>query len=236
MATKPELKHLIPIVDPTKPLPLDEHFDPNKPLELEIGCGNGRFLATRAERNPDVQYIGIERMLGRVRKLERKATVRHMDNIRILRLEAFYSLYYLFPAHRLRTVYVFFPDPWPKRHHHSHRLFSPIFLDALWERLEIGGAIQIATDHLPYFEEIKERFAADPRYQPIPAMERDAEEQTDFEMLFRGQGLPIGQCAYQTLPAPEKILEPLRIPPEMEPRPEAHPVSLPEGYEQMDEE
>ena len=71
-----ELKHLIPVTDPTVPLPLDDHFDPAKPLELEIGCGNGRFLATRAARNPDVQYIGIERLLGRVRKLERKAQTR----------------------------------------------------------------------------------------------------------------------------------------------------------------
>ncbi|MBO7654347.1 MAG: tRNA (guanosine(46)-N7)-methyltransferase TrmB [Kiritimatiellae bacterium] len=218
-----ELNHLIRVTDPTVPLPLDAHFDPAKPLELEIGCGNGRFLATRAARNPDVQYIGIERLLGRVRKLERKAQTRHLDNLRILRLEALYTLYYLFPTHRLRTVYVFFPDPWPKRHHHIHRLFSPLFLDALWDKLEVGGTIQIATDHPAYFEEIQARFAADARFAPYPAMERDAEEQTDFEMLFRSQGLPIGQCAYQTLPGFDRPLPPMTIPPEMEPDPAKHP-------------
>ena len=235
-ASKIELKHLIPVTDPTIPLPLKDHFDLDKPIEIEVGCGNGRFLAARASRNPDVQYIGIERLLGRVRKLESKAEKRKLDNLRILRLEAFYTFYYLLPRHGIRTVYVFFPDPWPKRHHHSHRLFSPLFLDALWTRLEIGGTIQIATDHLPYFEEIKERFAADPRFAPFPAMTRDEEEQTTFEQLFRGQGLPIGQCAFQTLPAEEKPLEPLTVPPEMEPRPEAHPDSLPGGMELPGEE
>ena len=125
--------------------------------------------------------------------------------------------------HRLRTVYVFFPDPWPKRHHHIHRLFSPLFLDALWDKLEVGGTIQIATDHPAYFEEIQARFAADARFAPYPAMERDAEEQTDFEMLFRSQGLPIGQCAYQTLPGFDRPLPPMTIPPEMEPDPAKHP-------------
>lgn len=223
MPAKTEPARLIPVADPTVPLPLDDFFDPAKPLELEIGAGNGRFLAARAARRPDVQYLAVERMLGRVRRLDRKAGRLGLDNLRILRLEAFYTFYYLLPPHRLRTVYVFFPDPWPKRRHHSHRLFSPLFLDALWARLETGGEIQIATDHIPYFEEIRTRFAADPRFEPAPAMERDEDEQTDFERLFRRQGLPIGACAYRALAAPEKPLPPLTIPPEMEPRPEAHP-------------
>jgi hypothetical protein len=50
-------------------------------------------------------------------------------------------------------------------------------------------------------------------------MERTDDEQTDFEILFRGQGLPIGQCAFQSLPvAEEKPLAPLTLPPEMLPR------------------
>ena len=213
-----EITHLIQIDDPAKPVLWDNFFKPGQPLELEIGCGNGRFLATRALRNPEVGYLGIERLLGRVRKLDRKASRLGLDNLRILRLEALYSLHYLIPYHRLRTVYVFFPDPWPKRHHHLHRLFSPLFLNALWAKLEIGGTIQIATDHLQYFEEIKARFAEDPRFSPFPAMTRDAEEQTDFEQRFLSQGLPIGQCAYQSLPGEDHPLAPMAIPPEMEPR------------------
>jgi len=121
------------------------------------------------------------------------------------------------PAHRVRSVYVFFPDPWPKRHHHNRRLFSPLFLDALWARLEIGGTVQIATDHLDYFDEIRTRFAADPRFREIPAMERAPHEQTEFEHIFRSQCLPIGQCGFQSLPAPERPLPPLTLTPEMEP-------------------
>ena len=214
----PPPSRVIPVADPTVPLPLDTLFDPARPLEIEIGCGKGRFLAARAARNPETQYLGIERMLGRVRKLDKKACRLHLENLRVLRLEAFYTFYYLLPPHRLRTVYVFFPDPWPKRRHHDRRLFSPLFLDALWARLEIGGAVQVATDHPEYFAEIRARLSGDARYREIPAMERAEDEQTEFEHIFRRQGMPIGQCAFQTLPAPEKTLVPLEIDPEDEPR------------------
>jgi len=217
-AAPPPPSCVIPVTDPTVPLPIDSLFDPARPLEVEIGCGKGRFLASRAAREPDTQFLGIERMLSRVRKLQKKADRLHLSNIRILRLEAFYTFYYLLPPHRIRTVYVFFPDPWPKRHHNNRRLFAPLFLDALWARLEVGGTLQVATDHLDYFGEIRKALTADPRFTEIPAMERTADEQTDFERLFRGQGLPIGQCAFQTLPAEERPLPPLEIDPEMEPK------------------
>ncbi len=214
----PPSSRVIPVTDPTMPLPLDILFDPDRPLEIEIGCGKGRFLAARALKFPETQYLGIERMLSRVRRLDKKACRLKLDNLRVLRLEAFYTFYYLLPPHRVRTVYVFFPDPWPKRRHHSRRLFSPLFLDALWNRLEIGGTVQVATDHLNYFTEIRACLSADPRFKEVPAMERTEEEQTEFEHIFRQQNLPIGQCAFQTLPAEEKALPPLAIDPEMEPR------------------
>ncbi|MEI7898606.1 MAG: tRNA (guanosine(46)-N7)-methyltransferase TrmB [bacterium] len=216
--TRPEYKHVIPVTDPTVPLPLDTLFDPARPLEIEIGCGKGRFLSARAGKHPETQYLGIERLKDRVRKLDKKAARLHLDNLRILRLEAFYTFYYLLPPHRARTVYVFFPDPWPKRRHETRRLFSPLFRDLLWARLEIGGVIQVATDHPDYFAEIRAGFMADPRFREIPAMERALEEQTEFEHIFRSQGLAIGQCAYQTLPAEEQTFAPLEIDPEMEPR------------------
>ncbi len=216
---------VIPVANLTEPLPIDTLFDPARPLEIEIGCGKGRFLAARAAQNPETQYLGIERMLSRVAKLDKKAGRLQLDNLRILRLEAFYTFYYLLPAHRVRTVYVFFPDPWPKRHHHNRRLFSPLFLDALWARLEIGGTVQVATDHLDYFAEIRTRLAADPRFREIPALERAPHEQTEFEHIFRSQGLPIGQCGFQSLPAPEPPLPPLAITPDMEPRGERAPRS-----------
>jgi len=213
-----DLAHVIHVTDPTVPLPLDTLFDPACPLEIEIGCGKGRFLSARASKHPETQYLGIERLLPRVRKLDKKASRLGLENLRVLRLEAFYTFYYLLPPHRVRTVYVFFPDPWPKRRHQSRRLFGPLFLDALWKRLEVGGTVEVATDHPGYFADIRACLSADPRYREVQAMERSEDEQTEFEHIFRSQGLPINQCAFRTVPADEPALLPLEVDPDMEPR------------------
>ena len=119
---------------------------------------------------------------------------------------------------RSRTVYVFFPDPWPKKKHHSHRLFGPLFRTALWKRLEVGGKLEFATDHKEYFDEVCEGFSTDARYERVEPMPRPKEVWTEFETMFREQGLPIYSAAWKSLPGDDAPLAPLTIPPEAEPR------------------
>ena len=180
-------------------LPIDTLFDPGRPLEVDCGCGKGRFLLARATAYPDVQFLGIDRMLVRIRKLDRKILRAGLGNVKLLRMEAFYSLQQLLPPHRVRTVYIFFPDPWPKRRHHRRRLFSPEFLDVLWSRLATGGTVQVATDHLDYFAAIRKCIGADARFREVPHLVRNEAEQTDFERIFRGQGLSVGEGAFEAL-------------------------------------
>jgi len=116
-------------------------------------------------------------------------------------------------------VYVFFPDPWPKRKHHSHRLFGPLFLKALWKRLEPGGRIEFATDHEDYFRFVTDVcFASAATFRRVPPMERGPEAWTEFETRFRGQGLPIFSAAWEALAGEDVDLEPLKVAPEDEPR------------------
>ena len=209
---------VIPVVDITKPLACPAIYDLSRPLEVEVGCGKGRFLTGRAAANPDCEFLGIERMLGRVRTFDNKTRRLGIANAHVVRLEALYTFWYLLPAHHARTVYVFFPDPWPKRKHHSHRLFGPLFLSALWKRLEVGGRLEFATDHEEYFHVVEDCFAADARFARVAPRARGPEEWTEFETMFRNQGLPIHAAAWQSLPADDAPLAPLTIPPEDEPR------------------
>ena len=209
---------VIPVVDITKPLACPAIYDLSRPLEVEVGCGKGRFLTGRAAANLDCEFLGIERMLGRVRTFDNKARRLGLANAHVVRLEALYTFWYLLPAHHARTVYVFFPDPWPKRKHHSHRLFGPLFLSALWKRLEVGGRLEFATDHEEYFHVVEDCFAADARFARVAPRARGPEEWTEFETMFRNQGLPIHAAAWQSLPADDAPLAPLTIPPEDEPR------------------
>ena len=206
--------HIIRVTDPCKPL----EFDPSRPLEIEVGCGKGRFLTERAKQHPECDFLGIERMLERVRLFDGKCRRAGIANAKVLRLEALYTFHYLLPAHQARTVYVFFPDPWPKKKHHSHRLFGPLFRTALWKRLAVGGKLEFATDHKEYFEEVCAGFAEDPRYTRVDPMPRPSEVWTEFETMFREQGLPIYSAAWQSLPDDDAPLQPLTITPDQEPR------------------
>ena len=222
--TKNPVDHILRVTDITKPF----DFDLSRPLEIEVGCGKGKFLTARAKQTPDCDFLGIERMFERVRLFDGKCRRGKIDNAKVLRLEALYTFHYLLPAHHARTVYVFFPDPWPKKKHHSHRLFGPLFLNALWKRLEIGGKLEFATDHKEYFETVCQCFEDDalrgggdvpsPRFERVEPMARPKEVWTEFETMFREQGLPIYSAAWKSLPADDAPLAPLTIPPEAEPR------------------
>lgn len=208
---------IIAVTDPCRPLPVK--FDPARPLEVEVGCGKGRFLTGRAAAHPEMDFLGIERMLGRVHSFDEKCRRLKLSNAHVLRLEALYTFWYMLPAHGVRAVYVFFPDPWPKRKHHSHRLFGPMFLKALWKRLEEGGRIEFATDHEEYFRFVTEEcFPGSPLFGRVEPMERGPEEWTEFETRFRERGLPIFSAAWESLAAADYELEPMKVAPEDEPR------------------
>jgi len=182
------------------PLPLERWFPAGetgpRPLEVDIGCGKGRFLLARAAAHPGVDFLGVDRMLGRLHKVDRKAVRRELKNIRWLRLDAYYAVTYMIPANSVTTYYIFFPDPWPKKRHREHRLFNPAFLDSLFRTLTVGGRVHFVTDHLPYFDDVVAVIHADQRFAEIPPFEPPDEERTDFELLFLGK-TPIGRYSFE---------------------------------------
>ncbi|MBO7207883.1 MAG: hypothetical protein J6W10_09770, partial [Kiritimatiellae bacterium] len=84
--------------------------------------------------------------------------------------------------------------------------------------LEVGGKLEFATDHKEYFETVCECFSLDKRFERVEPMPRPKEVWTEVETIFRSQGLPVYSAAWKSLDIPEYDLEPLKIPPEAEPR------------------
>lgn len=166
------------------PIPLERYFGNERPVEIDLGCGKGRFLLARARRHPDTNFLGIDRMLRRIRKVDNKAGRAGRANIRLLRIEGYYAVTYLIPAGRVAAYYILFPDPWPKKRHHDHRLFNPAFIEALHRTLVPGGRLHVATDHLPYFEEMCATLLASGRFDRAEAFVPEEEEQTDFERYY----------------------------------------------------
>lgn len=164
------------------------------PLELDLGCGKGRFLLARAFKHPDRDFFGVDRMLRRIRKIDNRLRRGALPNIRLLRAEAFYTVSFLLPPASVDVLWILFPDPWPKAKHESHRLFNPRFLDATARVLRPGGRLEFATDHAPYFDAVRDILLADARFAPVPAYVPPEDEQTDFEKFFI-QSKPIGRIA-----------------------------------------
>ncbi len=176
------------------PLALENYFGRAAPLEVDVGCGKGRFLLARAAAHPETAFLGLDRMLRRIRKVDNKARRLGLANIRLLRMEAFYAVSCLLPAASVSVYYLFFPDPWPKKRHHDHRLFNPRFIEALHRTLVPGGVLHFATDHLPYFEEVRAILAGDARFEEVPPYEPPEEERTDFEQYYVRHAR-IGRCS-----------------------------------------
>ena len=132
----------------TQQLDLEKIFGRRAPLHVDLGCGEGSFLCTLAERLPDKNFLGIERLLGRIRSSARKAA--SLGNVLLLQMESSYAVHYLLPVGSVETFYLLFPDPWPKRRHHRRRIVTPDFLNSVYITLQMNGVIYTATDHLDY--------------------------------------------------------------------------------------
>src|SRR5437899_443181 len=96
-----------------QPLDPAELFTASKRLEVELGTGDGSFLVQWAGLHPERNFLGVERLLGRLRKTNRKAGRLHLDNVRLMRIEAGYFLEYMLPSDAVSALHVYFPDPWP---------------------------------------------------------------------------------------------------------------------------
>jgi tRNA (guanine-N7-)-methyltransferase len=169
-------------------LKIDEIFARLAPLEVDLGCGDGSFLASLAAMHPAHNFLGVERLAGRVRSACHKA--RSLPNVRVLRIETAYAVRYLLPPASVSVFHFLFPDPWPKRRHHERRVFKSDFLDALINALTPGGLLHVATDQQDYFDEMANLILARDELQIVPEQTGELPA-TTFEKRFRSSGQPI---------------------------------------------
>ena len=168
-------------------------------LEVELGAGDGSFLARYAQRHPERNFFGVERLLGRLRKIDRKGRRVGLENLRVTRIEAAYFLEYLLPAGSVSALHVYFPDPWPKRKHRRHRLINERFTELARTVLTENGIVYLRTDDVDYFTQMTESFASNHNFAPAGTPDELSEVVTDFEKTFNARGISTNRAAYQKL-------------------------------------
>ena len=121
-------------------------FKKSSPIVLELGCGHGHFLTEYAQNHPASICLGIDLSSKRILKAKAKAKKRQLNNLFFFKAKADEFVAALPQQSCLQTVFVLFPDPWPKKRHHKRRLIQTTLLDALSERLLSKGQLYFRSD------------------------------------------------------------------------------------------
>src|SRR5581483_6942276 len=163
---------------------------------VELGSGDGSFLVNYARLHPERNFLGVERLLGRLRKLDRKALRAGLTNLRGLRIESAYFLEYLLPRHSAAALHIYFPDPWPKRKHRKNRLVNAPFTEITRQALAPDGVVYMRTDDVDYFAQMVSVFAANSSFRPAETPAELSAVVTDFERNFHARGVATLRAAY----------------------------------------
>jgi tRNA (guanine-N7-)-methyltransferase len=147
------------------PLPWGQIFSHNRPLAVEIGCGNGEFLIAWATEQPDWNFIGIEMSLAAAERTQFRIQHAGLHNVRLIKDEALFSLREFFQQDSIKEIKMNFPDPWPKDKHCHRRLINQRFVQTLSAVLEPRGVFELVTDQEWYAVEALSQFSESGRYQ-----------------------------------------------------------------------
>ena len=126
-------------------------FNNDNPIHIEIGCGKGQFMMELAKKNPNINYVAIEKYDSVLLRVSEKANEYDIPNLRITIIDANEISNY-FDKGEVERIYLNFSDPWPKNHHAKRRLTSKIFLDQYRLILSSNGEIHQKTDNRGLFE------------------------------------------------------------------------------------
>ena len=130
-----------------------EIFENDHPIYIEIGMGKGQFLMELARRNPDINYVGIEKyssvLIRALEKMEEEETP--LSNICFIRMDA-EDIVKVFAKNEVDRIYLNFSDPWPKDRHAKRRLPSRQFLARYDVILKKEGTLEFKTDNRPLFD------------------------------------------------------------------------------------
>ena len=132
----------------------EDLFNNDNDICLEIGMGKGNFLLGMCLNHPNINYIGVEKYSSVICSAIKKINEYELDNLKILNIDVMDIPEYLYG--KIKTIYLNFSDPWPKKRNTKRRLTSENFLN-LYDNLFKGEKhIILKTDNDDFYEFSKE--------------------------------------------------------------------------------
>lgn len=184
----------------TQRLELVQVFGNARPIYLEIGFGNGESLLHIAGQHRRYNYLGIEVHRPGIGHLLLGLAKTGLENVKVLRHDAVEVLRHNLQPATLAGVYLFFPDPWPKKRHHKRRIVQTEFVTLVARAIKTRGVLHMATDWRDYAEQMMAVLSANGdfintagagRFSPRP----DERPMTRFEQ----RGLRVGHAVYDLI-------------------------------------
>lgn len=179
-------------------------FGNDNPIRIEIGCGKGDFIVGTAAKEPDVNFLAVEKVSDVLMLAAEKVKRSELKNIRVCCVDA-KELEEIFPEGSIDRIYLNFSDPWPKSRHEKRRLTYRSFLVIYKKILKKGGAIHFKTDNRGLFDFSLEEFKEfGMRMEKLTFDLHNSEYMegnvmTEYEKRFSSMGVPINrvECYFE---------------------------------------
>jgi tRNA (guanine-N7-)-methyltransferase len=175
-------------------------FGREAPLVVEIGSGIGEATAVLAAARPSYDVLAFEVWHPGVAQTLIRLEESGATNVRMLSVDAVWSMEHLLGPEQVSELWTFFPDPWPKKRHHRRRLVNARFAHLAATRLVPGGLWRLATDWPEYAEHMAAVLDAELLLENVydgPAPRWDDRPPTRFERRGIRAGRPITDLAYR---------------------------------------
>lgn len=179
---------------------VDRWFGRSAPLVIEIGSGIGESTAALAARRPDHNVLAFEVWRPGVAQTFQRLEKAGVTNVRMMSIDAVWSMEHLFASDSVDEVWTFFPDPWPKHRHHQRRLVTPAFARVVASRLAPGALWRLATDWPAYAGQMAAVLAGEELLEDVhdgPAPRWDDRPVTRFERRGLRAGHPITDFTFR---------------------------------------
>lgn len=161
-----------------------EIFAQNLPVTFELGCGKGHYLSSYAAAHPNELCVGIDIISERVRDAQRRAKNKGAANAHFVKADAHEFFEALPEGVKFEKIFIFFPDPWPKKKHHRRRIIQSEFLKILFEISTDNASIFFRTDYAEYFDVAMEVFAESKYWSAEKIENLPFEEVSQFQRIL----------------------------------------------------
>ena len=173
-------------------------FGNDNPIRIEIGCGKGDFIVGTAAKEPDVNFLAVEKVSDVLMLAAEKVKKSELPNVRVCCVDA-KELAEIFPEGSIDRIYLNFSDPWPKSRHEKRRLTYRTFLEIYKKILKPDSAVYFKTDNRGLFDFSLEEFKEfGMRLENLTFDLHNSEYMegnvmTEYERRFSGMGVSINR-------------------------------------------